>query len=87
MIDGVMRASATSSARATAVRLRNASTVMPEDTSANPDVGSDAGHPITKFAALNGVDWPIRISPALTMPSTTASILAADTATWRCSGA
>ena len=59
------------SARATAVRLRNASTVMPDDTWANPLVGSDAGQPITKLAALNGVCWPTRISPALTSPSTT----------------
>ena len=72
-IDGAIRASARSSARAIAVRLRNASTVMPLDTSAKPDVGSDAGQPITKFAALNGVCWPTRISPALTSPSTTSS--------------
>ena len=44
---------------------------MPEDTSAKPDVGSDAGQPITKLAALNGVCWPTRISPALARPSTT----------------
>ena len=55
VIDGPMRASAAPSARAMAVRLRNASTVMPEETSAKPDVGSDAGQPITKLAALNGV--------------------------------
>ncbi len=72
-IDGAMRASAPSSARATAVRLRNASTVIPEDTSAKPDVGSDAGQPMTKLAALNGVCWPTRISPALTSASTTLS--------------
>ena len=46
---------------------------MPDDTSAKPDVGSDAGQPMTKLAALNGVCWPTRISPALTSPSTTAS--------------
>ena len=43
-------ASAAASARATAVRLRNASAVMPDDTWANPLVGSDAGQPITKLA-------------------------------------
>ena len=86
-IDGAIRASAAASARATAVRLRNASTVMPDDTSAKPDVGSDAGQPITKLAALNGVCWPTRISPALTRPSTTASTSSSATATWRCSGA
>ena len=59
-----------SSARAMAVRLRNASAVMPDDTWANPLVGSEAGQPITKLAALNGVCWPIRISPALTSEST-----------------
>ena len=47
--------SAVASARAIAVRLRNVSAVMPDDTWANPDVGSEAGQPITKFAALNGV--------------------------------
>ena len=52
-------ASAFSSARAMAVRFRNASAVMPDDTWANPLVGSEAGQPITKFAALNGVCWPI----------------------------
>ena len=44
--------------------------VMPEETSAKPDVGNDAGQPMTKFAALNGVCWPTRISPALTIAST-----------------
>ena len=43
---------------------------MPDDTWAKPLVGSDAGQPITKLAALNGVCWPIRISPALTSEST-----------------
>ena len=70
-IDGPCRASAVASARATAVRLRNASAVMPDDTWAKPLVGSDAGQPITKLAALNGVCWPTRISPALTSASTT----------------
>ena len=70
-IVGVIRATACASARAIAVRFRNASTVIPLDTSAKPEVGSEAGHPITKFAALNGVCWPTRISPALTNPSTT----------------
>ena len=46
---------------------------MPDDTWAKPDVGSDAGQPITKLAALNGVCWPTRISPAFTSPSTTAA--------------
>ena len=88
MIDGAMRASAAASARATAVRLRNASTVMPDDTSAKPDVGSDAGQPITKLAALNGVCWPTRISPALTQRRRPrASTSSSATATWRCSGA
>ena len=86
-IDGAIRARAAASARATAVRLRNASTVMPDDTWAKPDVGSDAGQPMTKLAALNGVCWPMRISPALTSPSTTASTSASATATCRCSGA
>ena len=53
--DGVMRASDVASARAIAVRLRKVSAVMPDDTWANPDVGSDAGQPTMKFAALNGV--------------------------------
>ena len=57
------------------------------DTCANPLVGSDAGQPITKLAALNGVCWPIRISPALTSSSTTRSTSSSATATWRCSGA
>ena len=65
MTDGVMRASARASALATAVRFKNALAVMPDDTCANPLVGSDAGQPITKLAALNGVCWPTRISPAL----------------------
>lgn len=58
---GAMRLSAASFARAIAVRLRNAFTVMPDDTWAKPLVGSDAGQPITKLAALNGVSWPTRI--------------------------
>ncbi len=74
--DGVIRVSAPASARAMAVRLRNVSAVIPDDTWAKPDVGSDAGQPITKFAALNGVCWPTRISPALTSPSTTSSVTA-----------
>ena len=73
MIDGAIRAQRRVVGAGDAVRLRNASTVMPDDTSAKPDVGSDAGQPITKLAALNGVCWPTRISPALTSPSTTAS--------------
>ena len=44
--------------------------VIPDDTWAKPDVGSDAGQPMTKLAALNGVCWPTRISPALTSAST-----------------
>ena len=40
---------------------------MPELTCAKPLVGSEAGQPITKLAALNGVCCPIRISPALVM--------------------
>ena len=72
MTDGAIRARARASARAIAVRLRNASAVMPDDTSAKPVVGSEAGQPMTKLAALNGVCWPTRISPALTSPSTTA---------------
>jgi hypothetical protein len=60
-----MRRSAGSFAFAIAVRFRNASTVIPDDTCANPLVGSDAGQPMTKFAALNGVCWPTRISPAM----------------------
>ncbi len=71
--DGLIRRSAVSSARAIAVRLRKASAVMPDDTCANPLVGNEAGQPITKFAALNGVCWPMRISPALTSESTTSS--------------
>ena len=78
---------ARASARATAVRLRKASAVIPEETSAKPDVGSEAGQPITKLAALNGVCWPMRISPALWIPSTTPSMTSSATATWRCSGA
>ena len=62
--EGVMRARATASARATAVRLRNASTVIPDDTVANPLVGSAAGQPITKSRRENGVCCPTRISPA-----------------------
>src|SRR5690606_14474543 len=85
--DGVIRASAAASARATAVRLRNVAAVMPDVTWAYPLVGSDAGHPITKLAALNGVCWPTRISPALTSPATTPSTASSVTATWRCSGA
>ena len=50
-----MRAAAAASARATAVRFRNVAAVIPDETSANPLVGSEAGQPITKFAALNGV--------------------------------
>src|SRR5687767_15979220 len=61
--DGAIRASAELSARATAVRFMNVAAVMPDDTWAKPDVGSDAGQPITKFAAENGVSWPTRISP------------------------
>ena len=84
---GAIRRNAASFERATAVRFRNAFTVMPDDTWAKPDVGSEAGQPITKFAALNGVSWPIRISPASTSASTTSSTLLGSTATWRCSGA
>ena len=54
-IDGAIRRSAASSDWAIAVRFRNASAVMPDETCANPLVGSDAGQPMTKFAALNGV--------------------------------
>jgi hypothetical protein len=77
----------TLSARATAVRLRNASAVMPDDTCAKPLVGSDAGQPITKFAALNGVCCPTRISPASVSSSSVASIASSATASCRCSGA
>lgn len=52
---GAMRRKADSLARAMAVRFRNAFTVIPDDTWANPLVGSEAGHPMTKFAALKGV--------------------------------
>ena len=55
MTDGAMRASAEPSARATAVRFMNVAAVMPDETWAKPDVGSDAGQPITKLAAENGV--------------------------------
>ena len=53
--DGAIRRNAAASALATAVRLRNVIAVIPDDTWANPDVGSDAGQPMTKLAALNGV--------------------------------
>ena len=69
-IEGAIRFNAVGSARATAVRLRNVIAVIPDDTWANPDVGSEAGQPMTKLAALNGVSWPTRISPALTRAST-----------------
>ena len=87
MIDGVMRSSARSSALATAVRFKNTLAVMPDDTCANPLVGSDAGQPITKLAALNGVFWPTRISPALAASRPRRVDVASSTATWRCSGA
>ncbi len=82
-----MRRIARSSARAIAVRFRKASAVMPELTWAKPLVGRLAGQPMTKLAALNGVCWPIRISPALTIASTTPSTAPSATATCRCSGA
>lgn len=52
---GLMRRNAFESADAIAVDLRNVAAVIPEDTAANPLVGSDAGHPRTKLAAENGV--------------------------------
>ena len=54
-IDGRIRCSADAEAEAIAVVFKNAAAVMPEDTAANPLVGSDAGTPSTKFAAENGV--------------------------------
>ena len=66
-IDGAMRGEArASSRRGRGGALEERLAVMPDDTWANPLVGSDAGQPITKLAALNGVCWPTRISPALT---------------------
>ena len=54
MLGDILR-NADSVAFAIAVFFRNASTVIPDDTCANPLVGSDAGQPMTKFPALNGV--------------------------------
>ena len=64
VIEPLMRARARSSARATAVRFRKASAVMPPLTLAKPLVGSEAGQPMMKLAADTGVHWPTRISPA-----------------------
>ena len=72
-IVGVIRRRAVASARATAVRLRNASAVMPLETWANPPVGRLAGQPMTKLPAQNNVCWPTRISPALSRRSTSSA--------------
>ena len=82
-----MRASASRDADATAVVFKNVAAVMPDDTAANPLVGSEAGTPSTKFAAENGVSCPTRISPALRMRATSSSVRGVATASCRCSGA
>ena len=85
VIESAIRVSDRWSARATAVRLRNASAVIPLLTTAKPLVGSEAGQPMMKFAADTGVHWPTRISPALVSRASMAS--SSRTAICMCSGA
>ena len=81
---GAMRRIARSSAWATAVRLRNASAVMPLATLAKPLVGSEAGQPMMKLAEEIVVCWPRRISPAVWINASVAS--SSTVTTCMCSG-